>query len=106
MSSEFIPTFQCHDEDWEYSFDIPPGTTVRVGRSSDHSDFVVPCIALARHQLSFENRNGSLIVRRMNARCGIFVNGEAVGPEGRELQAGDRLLIGDGKIYVIECLEC
>lgn len=76
-------------------------TGLRLGRSSS-CEISVPDPALSRSHCLFELRAGEVWVTDLASANGTLVNGTALGAESCRLRVGDRVLVGETELAVVE----
>lgn len=102
MDTAFSRVYRCRSRDDRWSFDIPEGGAVIVGRSPESADVVIPFPALARQDSRFRNESGVLTVESMGRRGCLWINGEplreSVSPP---LLPGDEVLMLSEVVFVV-----
>jgi hypothetical protein len=92
MEKPHTPTFLCVSQDQKYVFKIPPGATIRLGRTPEMCDVVIDSNMVSRLKAVFHNRDGECMLEYgPNPSCPIWVNGEPMSTEGTKLNAGDSI---------------
>lgn len=72
---------------------------LEIGRAEDN-DIVLPDDGVSRQHARLQYDNGSLWLRDVGARNGVFVNDKRIG-EHKDLKVGDRLRIGRA-VFVVK----
>ncbi len=78
-----------------------PVTGLRLGRSSG-CEISIPDPALSRNQCLFELRGESIWVTDLASANGTIVNDEQLGADSKELHLGDKVLVGETILRVVE----
>jgi hypothetical protein len=106
MEKPCSPTFLCVSQDQKYVFEIPPGATIRLGRTPEMCDVVIDSNLVSRLKAVFHNRDGECILEYgLNPPCPIWVNEVPMSSEGTKLYAGYRIKFNSGLIFEVSLLQ-
>jgi pSer/pThr/pTyr-binding forkhead associated (FHA) protein len=94
---------QCRSTDERWSFNVPEGVSVSIGRDPARAQVVIPIPALAREHVRFRNKGGVCVVEPVGARGGVFVNAQEHRGTSRPLQSGDVvILLGNALAFIVD----
>lgn len=106
MAKPCTPTFLCVSLDQKYVFEIPPGATIRLGRTPEMCDVVIDSNMVSRLKAVFHNRDGECILEYgPDPPCPIWVNEVPMSSEGTKLYAGYRIKFYSGLIFEVSLLQ-
>ena len=100
MTVNSPPTVKIHTQDHRYSFEIPDGEFVVVGRDPKRASVVISNPFVSRVHLRFRNEAGFCTVEDLGTRSRFSLNGQGVDRVRRGLCPGDEVMLSGGVIVV------
>jgi hypothetical protein len=106
MGAPSSPVYRCRSQEGRWSFTVPEGGAVVVGRTPGLADIAIPSPALARQDVQFRCQGAVLTVEHMGRRGSLLLNGEfLLGRVSPPLHAGDEIMLLSEVVFVVEIVD-